>query len=96
MFHSKNFSPFGQNYFHYKNLKYDALYEKAKVEMNDSLRVKYYKQMDQLLIDDAPIVPLYYDQVVRLVGNKISNLSMNAMNMLNLKKVKRLINYFLD
>lgn len=90
MFHSKNFSPFGQNYFHYKNLKYDALYEKAKVEMNDSLRVKYYKQMDQLLIDDAPIVPLYYDQVVRLVGNKISNLSMNAMNMLNLKKVKKI------
>ena len=45
--------------------------------------------MDQLLIDNAPIVPLYYDQVVRLVNNNISGLTSNPMNMLSLKKVKK-------
>jgi len=34
-------------------------------------------------------VPLYYDQVVRLVHNNISGLTSNSMNMLSLKKVKK-------
>ncbi len=47
--------------------------------------------MDQLLIDNAPVVPLYYDQVVRLVSNNIRGLTTNAMNLLNLKKVKKTV-----
>jgi oligopeptide transport system substrate-binding protein len=89
MFHSKNFSPIGQNYFHYKNPDFDALYDKAQKETNDSLRSGYYMEMDKMIVDDAPVVPLYYDQVVRLVSNNISNLSTNAMNLLNLKTVKK-------
>ena len=65
------------------------IYEKALFELNDSIRYSYYNQMDQLLIDNAPIVPLYYDQVVRLVNNNISGLTSNPMNMLSLKKVKK-------
>ena len=45
--------------------------------------------MDQILIDDAPIVPLFYDQVIRLVHKNISNLTTNPMNLLNLKLVKK-------
>ena len=45
--------------------------------------------MDRYIIDDAPIVPLYYDQVVRLVSVSISGLTTNPMNLLNLKKVKK-------
>ncbi len=89
MFHSKNFSPIGQNYFHYKNPDFDALYDKAQKENNDSLRAEYYRQMDQMIVDDAPVVPLYYDQVVRLVSNSITGLKTNPMNLLNIKKVKK-------
>ena len=89
LFYSKNFSPIGFNYTHYNNPKFDAIYEKALFELNDSIRYSYYNQMDQLLIDNAPIVPLYYDQVVRLVNNNISGLTSNPMNMLSLKKVKK-------
>jgi peptide/nickel transport system substrate-binding protein len=45
--------------------------------------------MDQLLIDNAPVVPLYYGQVVRLVQNNVEGLTSNSMNMLSLKKVKK-------
>lgn len=45
--------------------------------------------MDQLIIDDAVIIPLYYDEVVRLVSNKIKGLGNNSMNLLNLKTVKK-------
>ncbi|MFL5752200.1 MAG: ABC transporter substrate-binding protein [Bacteroidia bacterium] len=89
LFYSKNFSPKGFNYTHYKNPDFDKLFEKAKTELNDSTRRSLYQQMDQMVIDDAPILPLYYDQVVRLVGKNINGLSTNSMNLLNLKRVKK-------
>ena len=89
VFYSKNFSPQGFNYTHYKNSQFDMLYEKSRIEQNDSVRYEYYRQMDQLIIDDAPVVPLYYDQIVRLIGKNISGLTTNPMNLLNLKKVKK-------
>ena len=89
LFYSKNWSPKGFNYTHYYNPQFDLLYEKAQSELNDSTRYDYYRQMDQLLLDNSPVVPLYYDQVVRLVHHNISGLTSNSMNMLSLKKVKK-------
>jgi len=89
LFYSKNWSPNGFNYTHFKNPEFDSLYEKSQAELNDSIRYIYYRQMDQLLVDNVPIVPLYYDQVVRLVQNNISGLTSNSMNMLSLKKVRK-------
>ncbi len=89
LFYSKNWSPQGFNYTHYSNPDFDDLYEKSLAELNDSIRYSYYQQMDQLLIDDVPIVPLYYDQVVRLVHNNVSGLTSNPMNTLSLKRVRK-------
>ena len=89
LFYSKNWSPKGFNYTHFSNPQFDILYEKSQSELNDSIRYGYYQQMDQLLIDNAPVVPMYYDQVVRLVQNNISGLTSNAMNLLSLKRVKK-------
>jgi len=89
LFYSKNFSPIGPNYTHFANAEYDELYEKSQLEVNDSIRFGYYQQMDQIVIDEAPIVPLYYDDVIRLVHNNISGLNTNAMNLLTLKRVKK-------
>lgn len=90
LFYSKNWSPKGFNYTHYENPQFDILYEKSLTELNDTIRYDYYQQMDQLLIDNAPVVPLYYDQVVRLVHNNVEGLTSNPMNMLSLKKVRKL------
>ena len=89
LFYSKNFSPVGFNYTHFKSKQFDGLYEKAQIELNDSVRYDCYSQMDQIIMDEAPIVPLYYDQMVRLVQKSISGLTPNPMNLLNLKKVKK-------
>jgi peptide/nickel transport system substrate-binding protein len=88
-FYSKNFSPTGSNYTHYKNPEFDVLFEKVIHEPNREIKTLLYQQMDQILIDDAPIVPLYYDQVIRLVNKNIKGLSTNAMNLLNLKLVNK-------
>ena len=65
------------------------LYEKSLSESNDSIRFKLYNKMDQIIISHAPIVPLYYDRVIRFTQNNIIGLENNAMNMLNLKTVKK-------
>lgn len=89
VFYSKNFSPLGANYCHYNNPEFDKLFEAAQKETDPSEKTKLYRQMDQMVTEDAPVVVLYYDQVVRLVSHKVKGLSTNAMNLLNLKTVTK-------
>ena len=89
LFYSKNFCPNGPNYTHFKNDEFDALYELAIQQTNDSIRYALYQQMDQIILDEAAIVPLYYDQVIRFVQPNIQNFESNGMNMLNLKDVEK-------
>jgi peptide/nickel transport system substrate-binding protein len=88
-FYSRNFSPGGYNYFHYANPRYDKLFERAMMERNDSLRRTLYQQMDMMVIEDAPVIPMYYDEVLRIVNKRVSGLGINPMNLLNLKTVKK-------
>lgn len=90
VFYSKNFSPSGPNYTHYMNMKYDRLYEKALAEPTDSLRFILYRQMDQMIMDDSPVIPLYYDEAVRFIHNDVQGLESNPMNLLFLKKVRKI------
>ena len=89
LFYSKNFSPQGMNYFHYKNPRFDALFEAAQKEAEESRKISMYQQMDSLVTADAVFIPLYYDQVVRLVSHRINHLTTNPLNLLNLKTVKK-------
>jgi oligopeptide transport system substrate-binding protein len=87
LFYSPNFCPQGPNYTHFKNGGFDALYQKAQ-NMNDSSRFTLYRQMDQKIMDEAPVVVLYYDQVLRFVNKKVEGLGVNPLNLLTLKKVR--------
>ena len=89
LFYSKNFVPQGVNFFHYKNETFDRAFEQAQIEKDEQKKILLYQQMDRLIIEDAPVIPLYYDQVVRLVSHRIKGLSSNPMNLLNLKRVKK-------
>ena len=90
LFYSYNKCPIGPNYTHFKNNVYDILYEKSLNEINDSIRFNLYNQMDQIIMDEAPVVVLYYDQVLRFAQNNIKNLGSNPMNLLTLKNVNKL------
>lgn len=89
MFYSKNFCPAGFNFSHYKNPDFDILFENAIHETNDSIKTVLYQKMDQMVMDDAPVIPLYYDQIIRLVSHNIEGLYTNPMNLLNLKTVTK-------
>lgn len=89
LFYSPNFAPAGPNYTHFKNEKFDLLFKKATSEINDSLRYEYYREMDRIIIDEAPVVILFYDKVLRLYDKNITGLGTNAMNLLILKNVRK-------
>jgi ABC-type transport system substrate-binding protein len=86
VFYSKNPAP--PNYTRYKNSRFDALFERAIRETNDSLRYQLYRQADQVMINDAPVVPLWYDMVVHLVQPNLRGLPANGLNLLELRRVR--------
>jgi len=85
VFYGKNPAP--PNYTRYHNPPYDKLYESALVERNDSLRMKMYQTLDRMIIEDAPIIPLWYDMVIRLVHPNVKNFTTNSLNLLELRRV---------
>ncbi|MBN1184787.1 MAG: ABC transporter substrate-binding protein [Bacteroidales bacterium] len=89
LFYSPNFCPAGPNYTHFKNEEFDRLYEKAMLEINENIRQEYYRQMNQIILDEAVVVPLFYDQVVRFTHKNIEGLGSNPLNLLVLKNVKK-------
>jgi oligopeptide transport system substrate-binding protein len=86
VFYSKNPAP--PNYTRYSNPVFDRLYERSLQETNDSLKYALYRQMDQLVMDDAPVVPLWYDEVVHLVDPRVKGFEPNALNLLELRRVR--------
>ena len=89
LFYSNNFSPNGPNYTHYENPKFDALYREALSTLSEPLRIKRYRQIDSIANTEHPIIPLYYDQVIRFVQNNIEGMEINHINLLVLKTVSK-------
>ncbi|OQA12229.1 MAG: Heme-binding protein A precursor [Bacteroidetes bacterium ADurb.Bin397] len=87
LFYGDNLSPRGPNYTHFNSEKFNEGYRNASATTNDSLRFSIYKDLDQQLMNESPVVVLYYDQVVRLYQNNVHGLGNNAMNLLSIKKV---------
>ena len=56
LFHSES----SNNHTNYSNPEVDALLEQARTEVDESLRYQLYNQAEQMIIDDAPWVPLWY------------------------------------
>lgn len=86
VFYSKNPAP--PNYTRYHNPQFDAVFEKAIEETNDSLRYQLYRRADAIMMEDAPVVPLWYDVVVHLVQPYVKDFQANALNLLELRRVK--------
>ena len=86
VFYSKNPAP--PNYTRYSDPVFDKLYERALEETNDSVRYRLYREMDQRVIDAAPVVPIWYDEVVHLVNPRVKGFTPNALNLLELRRVE--------
>lgn len=89
VFYSKNRVPFGPNYTGYFNDDFDKLFEQSYYEEDPEKRYALYHQMDNMILEHASIVPVYYDQSVVMLQNNISGYPMNPLNLMILKTVKK-------
>ena len=89
LFYSPNHAPSGPNYTHFTLPAADALYRKAASETDESRRRAMYRAMDSIAMQEAPVVILYYDQILHFTHKNISGMRTNAMNALDLRYVRK-------
>jgi len=87
VFYSKNKIPYGPNYTGFNNKAFDKLFEQSYHVKDNAKRYALYRQMDNLVMQESPVVVLYYDKLVNLYQNNITGYSNNAQNLLILKRV---------
>lgn len=89
LFYSPNHSPAGPNYTHFTSQRFDRLYRAAIRETDNAKRLRMYREMDSLVMDEAPVIVLYYDQILHFTHKNISGMRTNAMNALDLRFTKK-------
>jgi oligopeptide transport system substrate-binding protein len=85
VFYSKLPAP--PNYTRFNNEQYDKWYDEAMLQP-DSIRPLWYRKMDSLAIRNAPLIPMFYDQILHFTQNRVTGLRSTAMNLIELKYVK--------
>ena len=71
----------------YKNKSFDDLYEKGIKSKNQEEAYINFAKAEDVLMDDAPILVLWYDEGYRLVYNYVKNFPNNAMQYRDLSQV---------
>ncbi len=71
-FHSKETPP-GRNRGFYSNPHFDQLVEAALQTEEFNKRKQLYQEAQKIVFDDLPVIPLWYDLDIAIVGRRIKN-----------------------
>jgi ABC-type oligopeptide transport system substrate-binding subunit len=63
-----------ENKLNYKNPAYDALTAKADVSLDEAERQKLYGEAEDLVLDDAPFIPIYFQRDAELIRPRVEGL----------------------
>lgn len=86
MFYSDYPAP--PNYTRFENEEVDQLYRNAIQERNREVRESFYHKMNEIVIEEAPLIFLFYDEVALFVDNHWKGISSNALNLLKVKELR--------
>jgi peptide/nickel transport system substrate-binding protein len=86
MFYGKNTAP--PNYTRFNHPAFDRLYEACLVERDEDKKIALFQEMDRIIIDEAPCVPLFYDEVMHFLQPGVKHFNTNSSNLIDLKRVK--------
>lgn len=70
----------------YQNATYDLYFKKGRDSNVKDSSYAYFMQAEQVLMNDAVIIPLWYEGSYRLLTNKVKGLNLNAMRYYDLTK----------
>jgi peptide/nickel transport system substrate-binding protein len=75
------------NYTRFNNARFDSLFASCFTEPNKAKRYAVLSQAEQILLDEAPFMPIFYDENFRLEQLNVRNFPENAMNYMDLSMV---------
>lgn len=88
LFYGPNRTPAGPNYTRFSNPTVTRLYTQARSCTDPDERTRLYQSIDSMVMQEAPVMVLYYDQILHFTHKNVSGLRSNAMNNLDLRYVK--------
>ena len=69
----------GVNHSGFSNAQYDSLISEAKTAYYNNLRIEYMKKAEAILMDEMPIIPLYYKSNYLMVNPKLKDFVINSI-----------------
>jgi peptide/nickel transport system substrate-binding protein len=71
MFHGASVPPKGANRGRYRNARVDELLDMARAELDDRVRKAYYAEVQKILAEELPYVPLWYAANTAVVSRRV-------------------------
>ena len=71
----------------YINPLFDQLFDQARNSAKKSDVMEYFGKAEKILMQDPPIIPLWYSGDIQIVYSNVRNLSFNALNLFVFKEV---------
>ena len=71
----------------YQSTSFDSIFDAALREVDDAKRFELFRQADQQQVDDASIMPIFYDENTRLIQVYVKNFPSNAMEYRDMSEV---------
>jgi oligopeptide transport system substrate-binding protein len=75
------------NFARYISPEFDVIFEEALRATDEKKRLELFAKCDQMIIDDAVVMPIYYDSYIRLVQLNVKGFPINAMEYRDLSRV---------
>jgi peptide/nickel transport system substrate-binding protein/oligopeptide transport system substrate-binding protein len=75
LFHSQS----SRNFFGYSNAAVDSLLLKARAEQDPVLRVGFYRRAEELILEDAPVLPIWHLTYERLFQPYVKSVEVNGL-----------------
>lgn len=79
--------PAPPNYTRFDHATFNQWYDAAMIAVNDSVKLGLYRKMDSLVMSQAPLVPLFYDQMTHFTSRRVKGFTATPMNVIDLKRV---------
>ena len=71
----------------FQNEEFDLYFEKALSSIDVDEQLKYYQKCDNILIEQAAFMPIYYSEYIRLLNLKVRAFPQNGMEYRDLSRV---------
>ena len=86
VFYGQNPAP--PNYTGFSDATFDQLYINSLSETDNERRLEMHLKMNEILIEESPVIFLFYDETARFINRRVSGLPTHAFNYLDLLRVE--------